>query len=92
MSKLTWPDKDPDAYKDFALDWSAMLQEGETITDATWSIPADLTASGQTVSGGLAVVWLAGGLAGQSYPCMCQITTSRGMIDQRTVHIKVKEQ
>jgi len=92
-----WPDKDPDAIKDYSVDWSAMLAESETITDSSWapSDPALIVESASphapSILGGVCSCWLSGGVAGTTYTVTNRITTSRGMVDDRTVTIKVKE-
>lgn len=83
--------KDPDAKLDYAVDWSAWLEDGDTITASTWIVPEGLTASGQTVEGEKTVVWLAGGTAGQSYKVTNRVTTSAGRIDDRTLQVTVRE-
>jgi len=91
---LKWPDKDPQAIKDYGLDWAALLAAGETITDSTWAIAptGELTATDESILGSVAIVWLSGGVSGTAYAATNTVTTSRGMSDQRTVAIKAKEQ
>ena len=38
---VKWPEKDPDAEKDYAIDWSERLLAGETITDSAWAVESD---------------------------------------------------
>jgi len=90
---LKWPDKDPQAEKDYAVDWSAMLQDLETIDVSTWTPDGSgLVASGDSINGGICTVWLSGGTDGTTYNVLNHIETSRGMIDERTVVIKIKQQ
>jgi hypothetical protein len=97
-AKLVWPDKDPDATKDYAVDWTALLVTEETITDSDWTVDDDdLVIESESplapfVLLGVCTVWLSGGVAGATYKVKNTITTSRGMIDERTITIKVKEQ
>jgi hypothetical protein len=89
---MKWPDKDPEAEKDYAIDWSAILQVGETIDVSTWTPDdASLTAFDGSITDGVCTTWLSGGNAGQTYLVTNHITTSRGMIDERTVQIKVRD-
>ena len=88
---LKWPDKDPQAEKDYAVDWSAMLQDGETINASLWTPDAGIVTADESINGGVCTVWLSGGTAGTTYNIVNRITTSRGMIDERTVQVKVKE-
>lgn len=88
------PYADPAATLDYAVDWTAWLQTGETITTATWTIPAGITQPAgkpPTVTGGKATVWLTGGTPGTRYPITCHITTSAGRQDERTMTIDVRE-
>ena len=59
--------KDPDAVLDYSVDWSKWLA-GDQIQTSSWSVsdPA-LEAADDSNTTTRAVVWLAGGVAGQSY-------------------------
>jgi hypothetical protein len=90
-------DKDPSAVKDYACDWTRWLQEGETVTDSTWIVPDGLTAGDGTNGalapsheGGVAVVWLMGGVDRTTYQVVNRITTSMGRTDDRTLTIYVR--
>lgn len=90
---LAFPMKDPGAHKDYGVDWSALLAAGETITAATWTVDQPgLTIGATSISGSVCTVWLSGGADGSSYKLTNQITTSRGLVDERIVAIKVKVQ
>jgi hypothetical protein len=90
---LRWPDKDPQAIKDYALDWTAALQDGETIDVSTWTPSGSgLVAFDDSIDEGICIVWLSGGTEGTTYGVVNRITTSRGMVDERTVNIKIKNQ
>lgn len=95
MTVLKWDDKDPDAVKDYAIDWSAILATGETILTSTWTVNSvDLekeSSPASLISGAICTVWLSGGVAGATYRITNHITTSRGMEDERTVVLEVKE-
>ena len=85
---------DPQAQLDFAVDWTAWLQSGETITDATWTIPTGLTAvSGKpaAIVGGKAVVWVQGGTEGSRYLLTVHITTSAGRQDDRSIQLDCRQ-
>lgn len=93
-----WPDKDPDAIKDYNVDWSSRLLVGETITDSTWTTSDPALVIGNsglhlpTIVDGVCTCWLSGGAAGATYTVKNHITTSRGMEDDISTLIKVKEQ
>lgn len=83
--------KDPAAFLDYAWDWSAWLSEGETITEFSVTPPAGLTVEETTESQGRVTAWVSGGTAGRYYPLVCQITTSAGRTDERTIILMVEE-
>ena len=85
-------EKDPAADKDYSINWSALLQDGETIAASVWTADAALTLTDDAVAGGVCSVWIAGGVNGTTYSIKNQITTSRGLIDERTIQLKVKDQ
>jgi hypothetical protein len=85
--------KDPSSVLDYGVDWATRgwLATGETIIDSDWIVPTGLTKESETLSGGLAIVWLSGGVADRGYSVTNQITTSAGRVDQRTIEIRVRE-
>lgn len=88
-----WAGKDPDAKKDYSVDWTNMLQEGETIVSSTWSAsPEGLTLYDGSVSEGRATTWISGGSAGTTYEVTNHIITSRGMEDDYTEPLDVAEE
>ena len=97
IAALRWPDKDPADVLDYGLDWSdqlALVSPADTISSATWTVPAGLTAGAQFVVGGVATTWLSGGTAGEAgadYTLTCRIVTSGGRTLERSVKLLVKE-
>ena len=83
--------KDPNSRLDFACDWSAWLQDGETITGSEWLPDTGITMDSDSIAGGRTIVWLSGGTAGQRYAVTNRITTSAGRIDDRTLRISVRD-
>lgn len=82
--------KDPDATLDYGLDWSAWLEEGETITDSEWIVPGGLTLVSESFDGTTTTVWLSGGTLGQSYAVVNRVTAG-ARIDDRTLRLTIKE-
>ena len=84
--------KDPSAKLDYSIDWSRWLPTGDTISAVTWS------ASGVTVSAspapshasGVATAWLEGGTEGEDATVTCQVTTTAGRIDERSIRVQVR--
>ena len=103
-AQRTFP-KDPDARLDYYFDWAALangtgdsnwLAGGETITafevTADAGLTSDVPAAPALVNGDTAVrVWLSGGTAGSRYQVACQVTTSAGRVDERTLVVDVYE-
>ncbi|PXW75998.1 hypothetical protein C7451_106162 [Blastomonas natatoria] len=86
------PNKDPDATLDYELNWSTWLADGETITAQTVTCDNDdITISAVTQAAGVVRFRVAGGTAGSSYLVTCEVTTSAGQTDQRTMLIPVRE-
>lgn len=80
--------KDPAALLDFAVDWSAWLEDGDTIDQSTWDVPDGLTADSDSFTDSRAVVWLSGGEAGRTYEVVNHIVTAGGREDERTLLIQ----
>lgn len=87
--------KDPDAKLDFGFNWrdplSPWLEDDETISSYTLTIPTGLTKVSDSKSDGLVTVWLSGGTDKTWYNVSCRITTSKGRIDERTIQIQIQE-
>jgi len=85
MSAPRLEDKDPSDIKDYGINWNKVLTaEGETVIDtSTWEQAPDqvglsLLNSGPHapyISGALAVVWVASGVAGTDYALINTIVT-----------------
>ena len=85
------PQHDPSAVLDYAVDWTAWLAEGETITESTWSVPDGITQTTPAPShdGAVATIWLTGGIVGQTYAVTNHITTSQGRQDDRSISVSI---
>jgi hypothetical protein len=83
--------KDPSALLDYTWDWSAWLAEvADTISSATVTVPAGLTAVGAPVVTGTVVTQrVSGGTVDSAYTLVCQITTVGGLIDERSIHLTI---
>lgn len=96
MSQLaTLEPKDPNDAVDYRVDWSSWLRDGEVIVTSSWlsPVPAGLTIDSETNTNTAAIVWVSGGIAGQSYSLTNRITTNNVPSRQRdkTIIITVKE-
>ena len=86
--------KDPDATLDYTIDWSAWLEDGDTIAGSQWVVPTDLTQDAPaTNTDTTTTVWLSGGTAGADYVVTNRITTASNpdRIDDRSIVIRVRE-
>lgn len=90
--------KDPDAVLDYTFDWTAWL---DSVTDSISTHTAVVTSGvtpasnvavdGSSVVGKTVVVWVSGGVVGETVALRCRIDTAGNRIDDRTVYLKIKE-
>lgn len=89
-------EKDPDAKLPYGVDWSKWLaNEGDTASVAVWTVPAGLTkesSPAESLTAGVATVWISGGTLGQSYEVVCRLTTAAGRIKDQTIVLLIKNQ
>lgn len=83
--------KDPSARLDYVFDWSKWLsQVSDTIATAT------VTVDGATLESYLSLptnvtAWVSGGTVGTSATVRCQINTTGGRIDERSIILNIKQ-
>ena len=103
---LKWPNKDPDELTDYSIDWSRFITPA-TINSVTWyaddadGVKTELVPSGQLVQGiqlvsatntsTVATARMGVGTNNIKYKIYCNITTSDGLIFERTVFLRVRE-
>ena len=103
---LKWPNKDPDELADYSIDWSRFITPA-TINSVTWSVDnadgvkTELVPSGQVVHGiqlvsatntdSVATARMGLGTDNIKYKLYCTITTSDGLIFERTVFLRVRQ-
>lgn len=87
---MTWFRQDPDAHKDWSVDWSAWLEDGETITVSTW-VTDGLTLDAESKSDTKATVWVSGGVVGGRYSVTNRVVTSLGRSDDRSLHFMIEQ-
>lgn len=85
--------KDPDAVLDYTLDWAAWLTDiADTIASHTVTATSGITCDSSTVSGNKVIMWLSGGtVEGTTYQVTCQIVTTGGRTDERSISVKIQE-
>ncbi len=86
--------KDPDAVLDYGLDWSAYLEQDETITASLWLVtPADdIVVESATFLPTSSRVILSGGTSGHLYSVTNRIETSLDRQDDRSFTVRVQSQ
>lgn len=82
--------KDPGASLDYSFDWTDWLGTNETISSATWTVPAGLSKVSEVNTAYIATCRISGGTAGVNYTVTCQITTNQGEIDRRSLQLNVQ--
>ena len=82
--------KDPAAMLDYQWDWSAWLAEGETIVEHAVTVSTGLTLASTTATDSAVTAWISGGTADRVATATCQITTSSGRVDERSIHLDIQ--
>ena len=84
--------KVPAARLDYTWGWSDWLADvGDTISSATVTVPAGLTAVGTPVVTATDVTQrVVGGTLDNTYRMVCQITTVGGLIDERHIDLTIR--
>ena len=87
--------KDPDDVINWRWDWgdddSPWLGDGDSIADHLVEADSGITIESSNISGDGVNVVLSGGTAGESYDVTVRITTSGGLVDDRTVIFVISE-
>lgn len=85
--------KDPAAVLDYDWDWTSWLTAAsDTIASHTVTAPAGLTVEADEENDGIVTGWLSGGSLDESYDVVCQIVTTGGRTDERTITIVIRNQ
>ena len=85
--------KDPDATMDYSVDYSEWLVSPDLLVNSTWTADTGITVSASSVdaSDTLSTVRLTGGTVNGQYRVANRITTSNGLITDRSIFIRVEE-
>lgn len=84
--------KDPNALLDYVFDWTAYLApSGDTIDSVTWVTTAGLTVLNSVQTPTTAIAFVSGGVVGTTERLTCRITTTNGLIDDRSIDLKIVE-
>lgn len=90
MASFIAPMKSPGSLLDYGIDWTELLEEGETVDSADWSI-SGATLAQNRIDGNVTVAWVDGGESGYKAKLTCKMTTSVGRIYERTILIPVRQ-
>ncbi len=85
--------KDPAAVLDYSWDWSLWLgQVNDTIASATVrSADGVVMVDEPVVDDTLVTQRVSGGALGSYCSLVCQITTSGGLVDERTIYLNIED-
>ena len=86
--RLTWPDKDPHETLVYSIAWGDLLGT-DPITAVDWTVPTGLTGGTEVQTGYVTSIELSGGTVGVTYGVECKVTTTAGLVYQRTVLLEV---
>jgi hypothetical protein len=73
---VTWSPKSPADVADYYIDWSEFLSSTESITSASVTAPAGITAVENSFTSKVVRIRLSGGTAGTTYAIVCTVTTT----------------
>ena len=73
---MTWSPKSPADVADYYIDWSEFLSSTESITSASVTAPAGITAVENSFTDKVVRIRLSGGTAGTTYAIVCTVTTT----------------
>lgn len=81
--------KDPNATKDYKIDWSAFLGADDTLATSTWTPVTGITVTSTSSTTTDATVWVSGGTAGQEYGVTNHIATVGGRVEDETLYFVI---
>jgi hypothetical protein len=88
--------KDPEAKLTYTLDWAQWLDQGDSLSTATWTVvtrandPTPLIKISNGIQGTKTYIQLDNGQEGKSYTIFCKVVTSNGLEDRRFFKVKVE--
>ena len=82
-------EKDPDALKDYTINWGDNWLGTDTLATSIWDIESGIREVSDTFDDDEATVWISGGVVGQTYTLRNRITTAGGRIDDRSIYIRI---
>lgn len=86
--------KDPDALREFPLnysEWLASLGEGKTIVGSAWTVPTGITEEESDFTDLATSIWLSGGTHGVDYELLNHVTLSDDQEDEFALIVQVRD-
>jgi len=74
--------------RDYSIDWTNLLNSGETIATVTWVVPTGVAAGSSSVTGNVSTQFLITPTVG-SYYITAEMTTSAGRVFNRSFKLIV---
>ena len=82
--------KDPQARKDYTVDWSRWLNAGDIIAAVQWTVEPGLNKHNEGKTDTTTFIELSGGEAGKAYVCVAHITTANGLEDEKSFRVVIR--
>ena len=88
---MSWFLHDPDAGPlDYSIDFTDWLSGSDTVSTAVWSIfPTGPTLTDPSLATPVATTKVSGGTIGQTYRLTAHVTSSSGIVDDRSIVLEV---
>ena len=85
--------KDPDSVLDYAIDWGSEYLDDDIVTQSSWTVEPDEDAGVTIVvsafDSNTTTVTAEGGIAGRIYQLTNHVVLASGLIDSRSVTLRV---
>jgi len=85
---------DPDAGPiDYSVDFTGWLDGGDSVSSVVWSVfPIGPTLGTKSLAGAVATQNVSGGTLGASYRLTASVTSTNGVVDDRSIVLRVGQQ
>lgn len=82
--------KDPQARKDYTIDISRFLKNGDTIDAVVWEVEPGINVHNQGRTATTVFIELSGGTLGRAYVCTARFTTVQGITDDQSFRCVIR--
>ena len=87
--------KDPESALDYSVDWGAEYLCGDALAESSWSVEPEEVDGVAVLSSDfdllVATVTIGGGAAGRIYRLTNHVTTAAGLVDSRSIVLRVEK-